>query len=98
MDLKIITDNKWKNFKYGNEVDSRKDYADYDHLSEDEKYDRWIIYRKSLYHLSDFLRINSNSPFNSKKWEGYLSDSFFSGILIKVSQDGEQYKIALYMS
>ena len=32
-----------------------------------------------------------------KEWHAYLSDSFFSGILIRVSDDGEQYQIATFI-
>jgi hypothetical protein len=93
--LKIYTDNKWKQFKYRNEVPDKvlSDY--FDHLPEEEYGDGFIKYRKRWYHTSDFMR-QTHSEFNG--WDGYSSDSFFSGILIKLSDDGEEYKIGTYIS
>ena len=94
--LEINTDNKWKQLRYGYEVEKRKDFKDYDWMEEDEKHDGWIIYRRRLYHLSDFMRIENIPEFSG--WDGYLSDTFFSGVLIKLSDDGERYKIGTYCS
>jgi hypothetical protein len=33
-----------------------------------------------------------------KGWDGYSSDSAFSGVLIKISKDGEEYKIGTFNS
>lgn len=107
MTTTIITDNKWKNFKYGYEV-PEKAKKEYDYLREEDKADGWICYRKVWYHVSDFLRIQGDHPFGSEdeegeslpcaKWDGYFPDSFFSGVFIRLSEDGEQYKIATYVS
>ena len=94
--LTIKTDHKWKPFRYQYEVERRKDYKDYDWMDENDKGDGWIIYLRRLYNLSDFMRIENIPEFSG--WNGYHSDSFFSGVLIKVSQDGEQYKIGTYFS
>ncbi len=94
--MRIITDHKWKNFKYKDEV-PQKLVKEYDWLSEDERFDGWIWYRKRLYHIDDFMKFTDQSPF-SKPWHGYLSDSFFSGILIEISEDGEMYRIGTYIS
>ena len=32
------------------------------------------------------------------RWDGSAADGFSSGVLIKVSPDGEQYKIGTYRS
>jgi len=95
--MKIITNNKWKNFKYRNEVPEKVLKNQFEYLSEDEGYDGFFQYRKNWYHLSEFMRIGENSSF-PKTWEGYSSDSFFSGILIRVSHDGEWYQVGTYVS
>jgi len=93
--MKIYTDNKWKQFKYRNEV-PKNVLADYfEHLPEDECLDGFILYRKCWYHTSDFMT-QTCDEFNG--WDGYHGDSFFSGVLIKISDDGEGYKIATYIS
>lgn len=102
--LEIKTDHKWKQFKYGYDVEKRKDYKDYDWMDENDKGDGWIIYHRRLhhiyhrrlYHISDFVLIENENIPEFSGWNGYHSDSFFSGVLIKVSQDGEQYKIGTY--
>jgi len=99
---KIITDHKWKSFKYGYEVPENI-LIEYDHLNNDEKMDGWIKYRACWYHLSDFMSCHNemyspNNPFKRFGYDGYLSDSFFSGVLIKVSDDSENYQIATYIS
>ena len=98
--MRIMTDHKWKNFKQLHEV-PKKLADDFDWLDEDSKFTNWIWYRKRLYHLSDFMDLSNRfyvteSPF-PKPWHGYLSDSFFSGVLIEISDDGEQYRIGTYI-
>ena len=96
MSLQIITDGKWKNIKYGYEV-PKSVLDDCDWLSEEEKTDGWIQYRKTWYHVKEFSRVTSQSPF-TPNWDGYLGDSFFSGVVIEFAANGEQYKIGTYIS
>ena len=49
--LEIKTDHKWKQFKYGYDVEKRKDYKDYDWMDEHDKGDGWIIYHRRLHHI-----------------------------------------------
>jgi len=97
-DLTIRTDNKWKQFKYGDEVPESVMRDQFDHLDEDEAYDSFFQYRGYWYHLSDFMRIDPGAPREMRKWDGYLSDSYFSGVVIKVSEDGEEYMVGTFMS
>ena len=101
--VEIITDHKWKNFRYGYEVPAKIRLEDYDWLEDEEKFDKWIKYRDRYYHLSEFMNLHNkihcvNPPEFMDGYDGYISDSFFSGVLIKISEDGEQYKIATYIS
>lgn len=96
---KIITDHKWKNLLYGYQVPEKvkKDYFDWMQEPEiDSSY--FIKYRNRYYSLDDFMRIEKECPFYSLGYHGYVSDSYFSGVLVKLSDDGEQYQIALYIS
>ena len=94
MSLTIKTDHKWKNFLYENEV-PKKVLKEYDWLSEDEKMDGWVRRKGEYYHISDFMRIPHPNPFGGK-WNGYLSHGFSSGVVIEMSNDGEQYRIGYY--
>lgn len=95
-ELSIKTDNKWKNFKYFNEVPSRVLKRQFAHLEEGEADDGFFKFKGYWYHLSDFMTASGNPAL--KGWDGYASDSYFSGTLIKLSSDGEQYKVAQYFS
>jgi len=57
-------------------------------------------YKGNLYFLSEFMYIDKrdkNNPF--KDFDGYISDSFFSGILIKlIDDDNDHVKAYWYMS
>ena len=91
----IITNNHWKPFLYRNEVpqdvlDNELDWCD------DE--DGFFKYRDWYYSLSEFMRIDENNPFRTFGYDGYKGDSCFSGVLIKVSECGEAYKVATYLS
>ncbi len=100
-EITIITDHKWKDFKYAYDV-PQSVLEDYDHL--DDNADGWINYRRCWYHLSDFMDLHNKvhmpaeSPFKTLGYDGVHNDSFFSGVLIKISDDCEQYKIATFIS
>lgn len=53
-------------------------------------------YKGHKYFLEEFMRMDKNSPFG-KEFHAYKSDSFFSGILIMLSEDGEAIKAYTYI-
>jgi len=96
MALKIITDHKWKNFIYGCDLPKSK-RKDFDWIDdEDFPTHSFMKYRKRYYSSEEFMRIEYNVDL--KGWDGYHSDSFFSEVVIKLSKDGEQYQIGLYLT
>jgi len=98
-DLTIRTNHHWRPFRYRYEVPEVVLADQFDHLDEDEGYDGFLCYRGWWYHLSDFMVWTSvGVPEEMTRWDGYASDSFFSGVLIKVSEDGEEYQVATYYS
>lgn len=95
----VYTDHKWKNFKYGYEVPKGVMKDQFDYLSDDMKDSGdFIQYQGRWYSSEDFMRIDPHAPDFMKGWDGYSSDSFFSGILLKYSRDGDQYMIGTYIS
>jgi len=95
--ITITTNYHWHDFIYGFEL-SDKEKEQFDYIdSEDTRY--FIRYRDMVYDLNEFSPI-ANYPGTPKQfdgWNNYLPDSFFSGILIKFSEDYEQYRIATYI-
>lgn len=97
MALKIITNNHERQFKYRNEVPDEVLSSDFDYQDEDT-FDGYFQYRGNWYHLDMFMRIDNHKDAVFSSWHGYSSDSFFSGIVIRISDDVETYQIGLYLS
>lgn len=90
--ITIKTDHKWKEFKHSWDVPQRILESQFDYLDNPEDAS-FIHYRNTWYELGQFVRQNSFPD-----WDGVHNDSFFSGVLVKLSEDGEQYMIASYYS
>ena len=105
--VKIITNNHWRLFDYFWDFTAEEQAtikSDYDHMSNDEiETGDWFKYRGRFYGLCDFMSLHNtihcpNPPESMRGWDGYLSDSFFSGVLIKISDCRDAYKIATFIS
>lgn len=99
--MKIVCNNKPRQFIYGYELseDERKDF-DYLSLEELETRD-FVRYRGQLYDTEEFMRVSPSIANCQRegwqKFDGYHSDSFFSGILIKYI-DSDHCVMATYYS
>lgn len=92
--ITIKSNNHWRNFLYGYEL-TDKEKQDFDYLPADDidSHD-FIRYQGVILDPGEFMLC----PQVFKAWHGYQSDTFFSGTLIRVSEDGEQYQIGRYYS
>lgn len=72
------------------------DYLEWDKLETGEYSRSFFRFKGQLYDLGEFMRCPSTEWF--KGWEGYFSDSAFSGILIKYTNDFESVIVATYYS
>jgi len=88
--MQIITNNHWRNLEYGYQL-SESERAEFDYL-EDIDSANFIRYKGRVYDLGEFMR--APEPL-ATDWDGYRSDSFFSGVVIKLSQCGDACKIGL---
>ena len=65
--------------------------------------EQFVRYRGEWYGLCDFMAVhntfyNPNPPQWLKRWDGYLTDSFFSGVVIRyVRDDWDDDKIQIGM-
>jgi hypothetical protein len=82
----IRTNNHWRPFRYRNEVPALVLADQFDYQAEDVL-DGFFRYRGSWYHLDQFTVLAIDG------WDGSLADSAFSGVVIKLSRDGEHYKV-----
>ena len=99
MNFTTKTDKKWKQLKYRSEVPLNILKSEFDYQDEEEIFDGFFCYRGHWYHTDQFFTIGSDNPLANAagiKWNGYLSDSFYSGILVELSNDGESYRVATY--
>lgn len=89
------TNRRWREFKLREDVPkkllkSEFDWTDKAHALHGDYADGFIEYKGCWYHLAMFERTHVEG------WDGQHCDSFFSGVLIRLSSDGEQYQIASF--
>ena len=81
--MNIITNSKPRPILYWQNL-TKEEQKEFDYTDkEDGSYFR---YRNIVYTLADFLPAQHNK---FKGWDGYLSDSFFSAILVSFSDDND---------
>lgn len=69
--------------------------------SEEDGEELAFKYKNNEYFLSEFINIhnkihNPNPPEWMKEFDGYLSDSFFSGVLIKLINGSDAVQVFIY--
>ena len=81
--IKIMTNNKPRQLIYGYEL-TDKQKQDFDYIEDIDSHD-FVKYKNNIYDLSEFMRIENNDSL--KDWHGYSSDSYFSGTLVKYTDE-----------
>jgi hypothetical protein len=84
--MKITTNNAWREFKGRHEVPEKILASEFDWCDSDTGF---IKYKGFWYHTSQFLKHSAEN-----NWHGSHADSAFTGVLIRLSSDGELYQIA----
>ena len=97
MQMQITTNNQWRFFTYRYDVPEDVLANQFDYLDEGESSDNFFCYRGIWYHTADFMRVPQGAN-EIAGWHGYSNDSMCSGVLIKLSDDGEQYQVATFCS
>lgn len=95
--MKITTDHKWRYFKYAYEVPGRVIEQHFDYQDKDDVTDGFFRYRGCWYHLDQFMHLEKHNPL-AHFWDGYLNDTYFSGVVIKISEDGESYQVGTFIA
>lgn len=81
--IKIMTNNKPRQLIYGYEL-SDKQKQDFDYIEDIDSHD-FVKYKNNIYDLSEFMRVENNDSL--KDWHGYSRDSYFSGTLVKYTDE-----------
>ncbi len=104
MALKIITNNVPRDITYGYDL-TNAERAEFDYYDADElESASFVRYRGIAYDLSEFMVWdNPASPTTPKddprlNWDGFRSDSFFSGIVVRYVDDFERVVCGLVLS
>ena len=74
------------------------DYLDWDAIDNGEDSATFLRYKGELYDLSEFEAIPHRWVDGWRNWHGYQSDSFFSGLVIRFTDDFEQVTVGRYMT
>lgn len=91
--LTIRTNNAPRNLLGWHDL-TAKEQAEFDYIDDPESA-TFFRYRGWPYDLNEMLSAH-DMPF--KGWDGYSSDSFFSGIVIRLVDDGERVICGTYYS
>lgn len=75
---------------------SEKEQADFDYLDNPEDNFTGFRYKGNVYGLDEFMRIDKYNPFYNK-FDGHKADSFFSGILVKFTDDLDFVRVYTYI-
>jgi len=101
--IKIHTNNVPRLVLCGYEL-TTSDRAEFDYLNDEEISERsFARYRGTIYDIGDFVT-TSPGPWNFglssefEGWDGYQSDSFFSGVLVRYVDDYESVVMGWYSS
>jgi hypothetical protein len=96
VNLTIRTNNAPRDLLCWHDLTTRE-RAEFDYIDDPESCgNQFFRYRGCVYDSSEFMSV-SNMPFRGK-WDGYHSDSYFSGILIRLVDDCERVICGTYFS
>ena len=91
--MQIITNNIPRQLIYGYEL-TDKEKSNFDYLDNIDNHN-FVKYKGFIYDVSEFM--STYNMDSLKGWDGYSSDSYFSGVLIKFI-DSDYVLMARYYS
>lgn len=99
MTITVKTNRQYRWLVLGTDVPAAVMADQFSHLDSDERLDGFFCYKGWWYHTSDFMRLDRvGFGEELEGWQGYTSDSVFSGVVIALDRDGEQVMCGTYFS
>ena len=104
--LTIISNNQPRDIIYGWQL-SEEERAEFDWIDSSDTLTwedvEFFRYKGWMYCLSDIMGIDQNAPAEFQNWDGYVSETFFSGILVRYPREdwgdiGEGIIVGTYYS
>ena len=94
---RIITNNVPRDIVYGHEL-TPKEREDFDYYTPKELNEATFFrYKGEVYDLGEFMRWNNPASPTRNGWDGYRGDSFFSGLVVRYTDDFERVVVGLYL-
>ena len=102
-DVKVITNNHQRPVLDAYELTPAEreefDYLDWDAIERGEASGSFIRYQGQTYDLGEFQTTSGMPEFSPlTRWHGYMSDTFFSGVLVRYSDDFDYVTVGRFYS
>ncbi len=94
-EAKIITNHNYRETLTAYDL-TKEELKEFDYLEEGEG--SFFRYKGEVYDLGEFFCIGERCNDTMQGWDGFRSDSFFSGLVVKYSEDFEYVKVGLYLA
>jgi len=96
-DISITSNNQPRFMIYWADL-TAKEQGNFDYLDSEDKQDSasFVRYKNWVYDISEFMRVDGMAGITG--WDGYHSDSYFSGILLKLCEDSDSVIMGRYCS
>jgi len=95
----IKTNNRPVNLVYWHQLPEKVKQDEFDWVTPDIQEDMsFFPFKGQWYCLDEFMRIDRKNSEHFSKWDGYSGDSYFSGKLVRMANDGDSVVVASYYS
>lgn len=74
------------------------DYLDWPAIERGEESASFFRYRGTVYDLGEFQGTRGTAGEELRRWDGFLSDSFFSAVVVRYVDAGERVVVGLLLS
>lgn len=99
--MEIVSNNVPRQVFYGYEL-TDKERIEFDYLEEDELRERaFFKYKGETYDMGEFMRVTDVMALHNdqlKDWHGYMADSYFSGILVRYTDNDDEIVVGQFFS
>jgi hypothetical protein len=99
--MEIITNNKPRENLTWRQL-TPKEQKEFDYF-DPANIGNFFRYKGEIYDLGEFMQINQSIAPHPQRtgwenWQGYFSDSYFSGVLVRYASDNESIIVGRYFS